>query len=262
MNSAINDNPSVQSKLSNRRWRWVNSLWVLLPVLSVGMLSWAGFLIAAIRTSQRKYWVACGVYAGLVALGFAFIGAKGGFEVLRQFVTLGICWIGATIHAIIWNREYLRTLAAKEAKGAWFEAPVTPAVQVPAQQEPGQFGVSNQEFYATSASTGPSASPSPAPAPAPPPIAPVPVWLDSPSRPIDINSVTIEVINGESIDPVLARRLIDVRDARGGFRDFDDLVQTVNLKPHEAARIRGMFVYGEAKSSSAGHGDSGRILDI
>ena len=254
----------AQSRLSDRKWRWINSLWVLPPVLSIGVLGWAGFMVAAIRTGQRKYWVFSGVYAGVLALMFVFADlgrTNSTLNTVGVFLMLG-CWIVPTVHAIMWNREYLRTLAAKETKGAWFEAPVTPPVQVPAQQGSGQFGVSNQEFYAPSPSTGPSAPQSPAPAPAPLPIAPVPVWLDSPSSPIDINSVTVEALNGEPLDPVLARRLIDVRDARGSFRDFDDLVQTVSLKPHEAARIKGMFVFGEAKSAPAGHGDAGRILDI
>ncbi|MEI7815157.1 MAG: helix-hairpin-helix domain-containing protein [Coriobacteriia bacterium] len=258
MSYTTSNDPLVQSKLTNRWWRWINSLWVLPPILSLGFLGWAGFMIAAIRTGQRKYWVSCGIYAGTLVVWIALITPA---PLLAILPFLG-CWIVPTIHAIVWNREYLRTLAAKEAKGAWFEAPETAAVRVPAQQGSGQFGVSNQEFYATSASTGPSVSQNPAPAPAAPPIEPVPVWIHSPSSPIDINSVTVEALNGEPIDPVLARRLIDVRDARGGFRDFDDLVQTTSLKPHEAARIRGMFVFGESKSAPAGHGDSGRILDI
>ena len=81
-------------------------------------------MVAAIRTGKAKYWVFCGIYATLslifgvtfLTFGATFAAAPDGSPAIVLFnIGLVLTWLGATIHAAILNREYLRTLAYKNA---------------------------------------------------------------------------------------------------------------------------------------------------
>ena len=120
-NSARSRTP--EEKLASRQWRLLNSWWIL-PLLSFGFLGWLGFMVAAIRTGKAKYWVFCGIYATLslifgvtfLTFGATFAAAPDGSPAIVLFnIGLVLTWLGATIHAAILNREYLRTLAYKNA---------------------------------------------------------------------------------------------------------------------------------------------------
>jgi serine/threonine protein kinase len=106
---------SPEEKLANRQWRLLNSWWILPPVLSCGLLSWLGFLVAAIRTGKTKYWMFFGIYATLFLIFFLTAAAtpKGSAAPPLAVISLLLAWLAPTIHAAIVNREYLRTLAYK-----------------------------------------------------------------------------------------------------------------------------------------------------
>ena len=111
-----------EQKLADKKWRYINSWWIFPSIPSFGMLGWLGFMVAAIRTGQRKYWVFTGVYAALCAAFVTMISIDpdGLISNLAAIPFLG-AWFGPTIHAAILNREYLTTLASK---GEWYHAPV------------------------------------------------------------------------------------------------------------------------------------------
>ncbi|MCV7260882.1 serine/threonine protein kinase [Mycobacterium shimoidei] len=105
---------SPEDKLASRRWRLLNSWWILPPVLSLGFLSWLGFLVAAIRTGKRKYWIFSVIYSGMLVLAIAMVEtSKGSLANTLSPIPIFAAWLWPTVHAAIVNREYLRTLALK-----------------------------------------------------------------------------------------------------------------------------------------------------
>lgn len=102
-----------QEKLASRRWRLLNSWWVLPPVLSFGVLGWLGFFVSAIRTGQTKYWMFSGLYATLFLIFAVTVNTAPKDSLVSDLAAIPFClaWLGPTVHAAIVNREYLRTLA-------------------------------------------------------------------------------------------------------------------------------------------------------
>ena len=50
------------------------------------------------------------------------------------------------------------------------------------------------------------------------------------------------------MSPALAQRIVTVRDARGGYRDIDDLASAANLQPHELIRLRNHLTFEQRPS--------------
>ena len=102
-NSASRARPMApEEKLASRQWRLLNSWWILPPVLSLGFLSWLGFLVAAIRTGRPKYWIFFGIYAILIVLAVAMVEtSKGSLANDLSPIPIFAAWLGPTVHAAI-----------------------------------------------------------------------------------------------------------------------------------------------------------------
>lgn len=271
-----------EAKLADRNWRWKNSWWIFPPLLSLTFLCWLGFLVAAIRTGERKYWVFTGVYTTawvlFIVLANISEGDENGLANGLAIALLLICWIGATVHAAILNRGYLRTLAEK---GAWYQAPATTTTDYAgpnaAHQPPSFLGVSTEPYYAQAPSATPNSAPTPTasayPPPPPQPVAshqanvPPPAPQGTPNGVPANSATTDDLARIPGITPALAQRIVAIRDARGGYRDIHDLAAAANLQPHEVVRLRSNLTFGDATHSQSQHnpsqrGPTGRILDI
>jgi hypothetical protein len=272
----ISDRPALitpEAKLASTRWRFVNSWWILVPLFSLGLLGWLGFLFAAVRTGKRAYWVGVAIYSTSLIV---FLGLVIAFPVDSTMADLGVipflgAWFGATIHAAILNRGYLRTLAAQ---GNWYSVPQAGVTPSASDAQP-FLGVASSEYYRTTAGAGdalphrnePTATPwvgTPAT-----PARPIQTARSAPNRPAPIAIATAtreELIALPGVDHALANRIVAIRDARGGYRDLDDLGVAANLKPHELVRLRNHVSFGSqvAPKQALGRQQSGpgRILDI
>jgi len=278
-NASTNPAPLTPGeKLASKRWRYTNSWWIFPPVLSFGFLGWLGFLVASIRTGKGMYWVFTAAYALAFALFITLIGLDPASVAYGlAFVPFVVSWLGPTIHAAIINRQYLTALANK---GNWYEAAPTYPGTGTLQQPPAFLGVSHDAYYAPT--NPPIASDQPAhaglpqhPRPeAPQSAAPAsatyaqPIQVQAP-HPVDVQSATVEALAQlPGVGPSLAQRIVAIRDARGGYRNIDDLASAANLQPHELVRLRDQLTFNQDDSSQAHrdnptqHGGSGRILDI
>ena len=260
--------------LASRKWRYLNSWWVMPPILSLGFLGWLGFLVAAIRTGKKYYWIFTGVYALALAVGITLItidseGVAGDLAILP---ILG-CWLVPTIHAAAINRRYLTALAAASAaKSVWYAAPAYAPEASKTPVEAPFLGIDRNDFYSPNAR---------GPAPQDPTnenssSAGVPTGQGQALRPtssivrLNANTLTVEGLASlPGVSPALAHRIVAVRDARGGYRDIDDLTAAANLQPHELLRIRNHLTFdADAEiveprhSNPAQHGGTGRILDL
>ncbi|SDS73347.1 helix-hairpin-helix domain-containing protein [Actinoplanes derwentensis] len=153
-------------------WRIGNSAWLLLPILSFGCLSAAGFCYVGIRARRPMWWVS-GIVYSVLANVFFFVGPEVPDDsVWSMLLALGVLftWMISVVHALIINAEWLRWRAAQHP---WYlppqqpmpwpaQAPLPPQVQglVPA---PGQFYAT--PAYPTPTFGTPPASPYPAPQP-------------------------------------------------------------------------------------------------
>lgn len=264
-------NPA-QAKLADRNWRWRNSWWIFAPIVGCGFFGFIGFLVAAIRTGKRHYWVATAAYAfaGVLSLTLVLVAGEKGtsrYDTLTGIAVIPflIATFGPIIHAAIKNRDYLTTIAHK---GTWYAQPQAPAAPTP---QPTSFmGVSNSDYFAGNAPAAPSpasgmpAAPQPTPAPVQqPPTPPQPVAPTAPARTVDINSATAaDLASALNIDQVLASHVVAVRDARGGYRNIDDLAAAATLQPHQLVRFRNKVTFGENPGQqNPPTGPGGRILD-
>jgi len=105
-----------QTSLASWRWRLRHSLWLVVPVLSVGILTWAAFLYVGVRARRPAWWIAGIVYAAALVVVFVLdeTSARRPNEYTSGWgggLLLAI-WIAGSLHALIINREWLRLRGA------------------------------------------------------------------------------------------------------------------------------------------------------
>jgi DNA uptake protein ComE-like DNA-binding protein len=90
------------------------AVWAVVPVISLGILSWAPFLYASVRTHARKFQVATAVYLTLsiVAGALVAVGGHGHGPITDAAGLLLILLAGAgCVHTLSIRHEYGRQLA-------------------------------------------------------------------------------------------------------------------------------------------------------
>lgn len=105
-----------QTSLASRRWRLRHSLWLLVPVLSLGILTWAAFGYVGLRARNPAWWIAGIVYAAALAIVFVLdeTSARRPGEPTSGWggALLLAIWVAGSLHAFIINREWLRRRSA------------------------------------------------------------------------------------------------------------------------------------------------------
>jgi hypothetical protein len=172
--------PSPVQQPPSAGWKLAHSLWLLVPVLSFGCLSAAGFLYVGLRAHRPAWWIAgiCYSVVGTLCLWLnsAFDEASdvGGFFALAWVLV----WVVSVAHAVAINSSWLHWLAARQApQPAPWAYPVAPApAPVPPQTQRMPHTPAPYPYYATP-------TPPPPPPPDPDPSMPPPSdpWASPPS---------------------------------------------------------------------------------
>ena len=69
------------------------------------------------------------------------------------------------------------------------------------------------------------------------------VGADGSSSPVSLGSATVEQLDGlDGIGPALAKRILQWRDAHGGFRSLTDLDSVPGIGPAKLAALKGVVV--------------------
>jgi serine/threonine protein kinase len=110
--------PTAAQLLAARSWPWkiAQSWWVVVPFLSLSLLSWAAFIYIGIRGRRIRWLLWALVYFVAVVIVFAFTDTT-----LSGWVIL-LTWLGSSGHAPVVARAFLRRLALRQAlpeQGAW-----------------------------------------------------------------------------------------------------------------------------------------------
>lgn len=243
------------TKLNDSGWRRKSSWWVWVPIVSCGIASFVGFVVAGVRFQERRYWTAAAISGAGVALGFALVAIDNNRNTVLADLGTGvllITMVGSAIAAAVWNRDYLIKLAERDVYG---NRPYASPAAAPASQ--GFLGVDNTQYYAPAPATTPSPQ---APPPSSPP--PAPSYRAAPeTQSVDINRATAEeLVAALAVSSDVAARVVQGRSRRGSYSGLDDLASGAGLQPHELVRFRNRVTFGGQHPPPSR--PAGRVLDF
>lgn len=250
-------NRSPQQLLADRGWRLRHSLWLLAPILGLGILTWAAFLYIGTRAHSR-YWQVSGIgYAIIAAFLFIFIDStEGPAGKPNEWVGGAIfaLWLTGIVHAVLSNRSWLRWRSQNASPWYSSDTTVAPAASAPTAPLPPELartGIDTNEYYAPQSSSGPRRAPG-APAPDARPT--------TPAR-VDINVAPADVLAElPGFDLNLAHRMVVERGARRGFAGIAEFADAAGLAPHQHHRLRDVATCSPPRRGP-GPTASGRLLD-
>jgi hypothetical protein len=183
------------------------SWWVWLPLLTVGIGTWAAFVYAGTR-ARRRSWKLFGLgYLGVIVAAFGLVVTDG-----DPWVTLGgfailLAWVGGFVHALTIRSAYLKVvespeqtlLEAAEARVRVREDALRLVREDPVRAK--ALGVGRPD-----------------------------IQLAFDGGLVDVNSAPAEVIARlPHADEHLAERIVTVRDRVGGFSSVQDLGLVLDL---------------------------------
>lgn len=196
--------------------------WVALTVVPFGLLTWAGFLVAGIRAQYRRWKVWAAVYAAVAVSVFpleSIVGDNGTMDDLRAAIWLAL-WLFGMIHAFTVRGSYVRRMdsvvdAVSAARG-----------RLQTRREALEL-VQREPEVAREAGVG---RPD------------LPGAMDAGL--VDVNHVPRQALERlPGIDPVLALRIVEVREELDGFSSLADFGMTLDLEGHEVERLRELVVF-------------------
>ncbi|WP_181063625.1 ComEA family DNA-binding protein [Nocardia nova] len=259
---------SPEERLCSRAWRLRNSAWVLWGILSIGLLTFVGFLIIGTRARSKTWLVSAagwGVYGigMMIAMSNIDTGTKQhpvhstANSILSVVMFIG--WAGAIVHTLYINRPYLKW-KAHQTTTPWYGAPTTPR---PATH-PASTGTGlTPEVDATLRgypTNGPSAPAAWSPTPANPAWQPQPPTAHQPwtpltntlssvptypqptaaaaTGPVDINSAGLHDLQQLGLDPAAAQAVLTTRARLGRFTAPDQIMTEAAIPPHVYLSIK------------------------
>ena len=291
-------NPSARTSnqlLADRRWRLRHSIWMLGPILSFAIMTWASFLYIGIKARRRDWQIAAILYAIGIVVVIVFTpttpdssGAPSGAPASGSAGdwTAGLLvalWIAGVVHAFLSNKSWLRWRAQNSApwyatsgKAAPWYATSGKAQQESEQQAPSPtslppqlstLGIDSTNYYSSPHSseqpsqTGRHAptrqSPSSSDPPAPPPSAPTPSFAS-----LEVNTASVSQFAAlPGFDDKRARRVVAARESCGGFSSIEQFADAAGLAPHEHHRVRALLTCSPPADPPETGPASGRVLD-
>lgn len=116
----------MERTLSSRWWRLRNSAWVLVPILSLGLLTWAAFLFVGSR-ARKKSWLLFAAIWGVVLVAYFVgqslndVGENAPATAWSSFLAwvLILNWVGGMVHVAVTNRSWLRWKAQSVNNVPW-----------------------------------------------------------------------------------------------------------------------------------------------
>lgn len=267
---SLNDlSPSQLNLLDDPKWRKKNSKWRHIVWWSAGAYGVFALAYVAAKSKGKKAILAVAVSASLFA-AFAFVqtqipdlsdsqqaALEGTSRVATPLENVSSAILMAMIAFNIWMSFYLQKdwlvwVVSKKDNGSWVEKNLNVRTvnaktglqesAIPETDTVTQIPVVDSSEYLL------------------PTVAPK---RDKPGGStmeiVDVNTATKQdVLQVSGVDESLATRILEVRDSRGIFRNFEDFCIALSLKPHEVRRLEGQFEF----SKPSGTSNPGRILDV
>jgi DNA uptake protein ComE-like DNA-binding protein len=204
-------------------WRVRNSVWILIPIVSVGMLTWAAFLFVGLRAKNRL-WLIFAVMWLAILIGY-FVGSDVVDTLPVSPVQAGVAgffhavpmlqWFVGIAHVAGTNRAWLRWKARSVAAKAWQSrgSGGAPSPYV----APLQVASAAQVDAALTGTVGVKAPPAQA----------------APVEPLDLNLATAEQFKvALGLDQAWGEWLVATRSRLGRFASVDQLLTEGQVPPH------------------------------
>lgn len=244
--------------LCSRKWRLVQSLWMILGWVPLALTAWVGYLIIGIRAKNWKWLVLAGAFLGWLFVYGAWFEtfptvAKGESMPAEYATSNGwwaacglLVWLGNAIGLQLWiNRKWLLWRAHHHKNVPWY-ATATQGNRVTQPVGPSGPATIDDAFNGlSSVVTSPPRSIAPG-GPVMPSIPPSPMDLHKPPATaagqfaqLNLNGATREQLAAlPGIDAWSADQIVTARERLGGFRDVSELVSFAGVKPHIFADIQ------------------------
>ena len=272
-------------------WRIVNSLWIVVIVMGLGIFSIFGWLWAGLLAKSPKIWRIVAIWGGVVALLFLSLALSennkdSAWDTLGSTLLMA-SWIGSFAHALIIRGTILREIVSREdelarlralygthqvpSRSTTARAPVDDRLsqRIPSHDPlPPELEVDTSQYYEQSPPRAAWAPPSSAPAESRPSSAPAvstpaPPSAAIPSEPalVDVNTAPSEVLLAlPALDQAAVERIVAAREERGGFHDLNDLTSAAALQPHQLVALQDRVSFSRFRRP--GTQAHGRILDL
>ena len=279
--------PEAVARLNDKKWRRSQSKWMLWIYLTSSSLGVIGFARIAIKTKNpvaKKYTY---ILSGILFVLFTLIaldnptetvvdgktvtesGALGTIGGLLVFVNYGL----QVFLSFKVNKIWL-VHKAQDNNPDWVQQNITvkgvaqTLMQSPQDLVKDALGIDRSEYLAENTPTPAQPSKKTPPPPPPPKNSPPPppsAKATSGSKPqqlLNLNAATVEeLIQIAGLDPVLAANTIVQREKSQGFSSFDSFATTMQLQPHQIAKLKPIFVVVD-KPGGQQDDKPGRVLDI
>jgi DNA uptake protein ComE-like DNA-binding protein len=202
----------------------LNLVWALVPLVSLGTLSWAPFLYATVRTGAQKFKIATGVYLSLSVVAGVLLAVAGhGHGGLNTFAGLLLILLAAAgcAHTLAIRNEYGRQLAL-------FEDPTLLAAQQREERRARALRLVKQN-----------------------PKRALQLGVGRPDVKgsfdgglVDINHANAKALATlPGIDADKATQIVELRESADGFSSADDLDVVLDLEPGTLAQLRERVVF-------------------
>ena len=281
-------------------WKLVNSLWIAIIIIGLGVFSLLGWIWAGILAKSPRVWRAVILWGVVLALSFLSIAL--GEDRYSVWNSLGgalfiISWFGSSIHAFIIRDTVLREIVSREdelarlralygthqvpSRSTTARAPVDDRLsqRIPSHDPlPPELEVDTSQYYeqspprtawappsaATRSPYGPPASTPAESRPSSAPAASTPAPSSAiPSEPalVDVNTAPSAVLLAlPALDRAAVERIVAAREERGGFHDLNDLTSAAALQPHQLVALQDRVSFSRFRRP--GTQVHGRILDL
>ena len=279
--------PEAVARLNDKKWRRSQSKWMLWIYLTSSSLGVIGFARIAIKTKNpvaKKYTY---ILSGILFVLFTLIALDNPTEsvvdgkTVTDSGTLGT--IGGLLVFVNYGLQVFLSFKvnkiwlvhkAQDNNPDWVQQNITvkgvaqTLMQSPQDLVKDALGIDRSEYLAENTQSPAQPSKKTPPPPPPPKNSPPPppsVKATSGSKPqqlLNLNAATVEeLIQVAGLDPVLAANTIVQREKSQGFSSFDSFATTMQLQPHQIAKLKPIFVVLD-KPGGQQDDKPGRVLDI
>lgn len=229
-------------------WEMMNSIWMLWAIVTLGFLNYISFFYIAFRVKQRKWTIWGIIYSIPFIVYMALEGTVSEDSLLYNliFSALMISWIGSIIHVFKIRAEYLIRLEHYKKSSK-------------VQNDIEKLRSSIQREYETTSTEGKVEVTSPQPTKIVPE-----QEVQEPTNPVDVNTASeAEIASIPSIGAILAKKVVAVREQKGGFASLDEFTESLNIKPHVRERLKPFVVFSKTDSTTSPLSEqSGRLVDF
>jgi hypothetical protein len=194
--------------------------WAIVPVISLGMLSWAVFLLVAVRTGARRYRIVTAVYLALAVLaGVLLSAAPSGHGPLNDAAGFLLILLagGGAVHLLASRSDYARLMSDPRLLAAEQRADLRAQALAMVRDDPRralELGVGRPDVEGA---------------------------FDAGL--VDCNHASVTALERlPGIGPDLAARIVDLRGS-SGFASLEDLDLALDLDEATLAQLREVAVF-------------------